>query len=96
MIFTHTRACEKSQALFFFHSFVKFSFSFMEVEGILEDVIMKARYVIGKKLLGTVPFMKAGSAAICLVATTMEAYAAYIKLQKARECLDSDKTKGNK
>lgn len=35
---------------------------------------MKARYVIGKKLLGTVPFMKAGSAAICLVATTMEAY----------------------
>lgn len=32
---------------------------------------MKARYVIGKKLLGTVPFMKAGSAAICLVATTM-------------------------
>lgn len=57
---------------------------------------MKARYVIGKKLLGAVPFMKAGSAAICLVATTMEAYIAYIKLQKARECLDSDKTKGNK
>lgn len=56
---------------------------------------MKARYVIGKKLLGTVPFMKAGSAAICLVATTMEAYVAYIKLQKAREDLDSDKTKGN-
>ena len=44
---------------------------------------MKARYVIGKKLLGTVPFMKAGSAAICLVATTMEAYVAYIKLQRA-------------
>lgn len=57
---------------------------------------MKARYVIGKKFLGTVPFMKAGSAAICLVATTMEAYVAYIKLQKAREDLDSDKTKGNK
>lgn len=57
---------------------------------------MKARYVIGKKLLGTVPFMKAGSAAICLAATTMEAYVAYIKLQKAREDLDSDKTKGNK
>lgn len=56
---------------------------------------MKARYVIGKKLLGTVPFMKAGSAAICLVATTMEAYVAYIKLQKAREDLESDKTKGN-
>lgn len=56
---------------------------------------MKARYVIGKKLLKTVPFMKAGSAAICLVATTMEAYVAYIKLQKAREDLDSDKTKGN-
>ena len=87
---------EKSAALFFFHPFVKFSFSFMEVEGILEDDAMKARYVIGKKLLGTVPFMKAGSAAICLVATTMEAYVAYIKLQKARECLDSDKTKGNK
>ena len=51
---------------------------------------MKARYAIGKKLLGTVPFMKAGSAAICLVATTMEAYVAYIKLQKAREDLDSD------
>lgn len=96
MIFTNTRACEKSQALFFFCKFVKFSFSFMEVEGILEDDTMKARYVIGKKLLGTVPFMKAGSAAICLVAATMEAYVAYIKLQKARECLDSDKTKGNK
>lgn len=82
--------------LFIFCLFVKFSFSFMEVEGILEDDIMKARYVIGKKLLGTVPFMKAGSAAICLVATTMEAYVAYIKLQKARENLDSDKTKGNK
>jgi hypothetical protein len=68
----------------------------MEVEGILEDDTMKARYVIGKKLLGTVPFMKAGSAAICLVATTMEAYVAYIKLQKARENLDSDKTKSNK
>ena len=54
---------------------------------------MKARYAIGKKLLGTVPFMKAGSAAICLVATTMEAYVAYIK---AREDLDSDKTEGNK
>ena len=80
----------------FFCLFVKFSFSFMEVEGILEDDTMKARYVIGKKLLGTVPFMKAGSAAICLVATTMEAYVAYIKLQKARENLDSDKTKGNK
>lgn len=40
---------------------------------------MKARYVIGKKLLGTVPFMKAGSAAICLVATTMEAYALLYK-----------------
>lgn len=87
---------EKSAALSFFHPFVKFSFSFMEVEGILEDDTMKARYVIGKKLLGTVPFMKAGSAAICLVATTMEAYVAYIKLQKAREDLDSDKTKGNK
>lgn len=95
-MFTHTGACEKSQALSFFCLFVKFSFSFMEVEGILEDDTMKARYAIGKKLLGAVPFMKAGSAAICLVATTMEAYVAYIKLQKAREYLDSDKTKGNK
>ena len=57
---------------------------------------MKARYVIGKKLLGTVPFMKMSSAAICLVGTTIEAYAAYLRLQKAKECLDSDKTKGNK
>lgn len=44
MIFAHARACEKSQALFFFHPFVKFSSSFMEVEGILEDDTMKARY----------------------------------------------------
>lgn len=86
----------RNRRLFFFCLFVKFSFSFMEVEGILEDDTMKARCVIGKKLLGTVPFMKAGSAAICLAATTMEAYVAYIKLQKAREDLDSDKTKGNK
>lgn len=57
---------------------------------------MKSAYVVGKKLLRTVPFMKAGSAAICLVATTMEAYVAYIRLQKAKECLGSDKTKGNK
>ena len=49
-MFTHTGACEKSQALYFFCLFVKFSFSFMEVEGILEDDTMKARYVIGKKL----------------------------------------------
>lgn len=67
----------------------------MKVEGILEDDTMKARYIIGKKLLRTVPYMKACNAAICLVATTMEAYVAYIKLQKARECRDSDKTKGN-
>lgn len=73
----------------------KKSACFMKVEGILEDDTMKARYIIGKKLLRTVPYMKACNAAICLVATTMEAYAAYIKLQKARECRDSDKTKGN-
>ena len=80
----------------FFHPFVKFSVSFMEVEGILEDDTMKTTYVIGKKLLRTVPFMKVSSAAICLVGTTMEAYVAYLRLQKAKECLDSDKTKGDK
>lgn len=57
---------------------------------------MKPMNILGVRLLRSVPFMKAGSAAICLVATTMEAYVAYIKLQKAREDLDSDKTKGNK
>lgn len=67
----------------------------MEVEGKLEDDTMKARYVIGKKLLGTTPYMKVCNAAICLVATIMEAYVAYIKLQKARKCMDSDKTKGD-
>ena len=67
----------------------------MEVEGKLEDDNMKASYVIGKKLLGTTPYIKVCNAAICLVATTMEAYVAYIKLQKARKCMDSDKTKGD-
>lgn len=57
---------------------------------------MKSAYVVGKKLLRTVPFMKLASAGICLVGTTMEAYVAYLRLQKAKECLGSDKTKGNK
>ena len=57
---------------------------------------MKTTYAIGKKLLRTVPFMKVSSAAICLVGTTMEAYVAYLRLQKAKECLDSEQTKGNK
>ena len=56
----------------------------MKVEGILEDDTMKARYIIGKKLLGTAPYMKVCNAAIRLVATTMEAYVAYIKLQKEK------------
>lgn len=57
---------------------------------------MKSAYVIGKKLLRTVPFMKVSSAAICLVGTTMEAYVAYLRLQKAKECLGSNKTKDNR
>lgn len=57
---------------------------------------MKSAYVVGKKLLRTVPFMKLASAGICLVGTTMEAYVAYLRLQKAKECMGSDKTKDNK
>ncbi len=57
---------------------------------------MKSAYVIGKKLLRTVPFMKVSTAAICLVGTTMEAYVAYLRLKKAKECLGSEQTKGNK
>lgn len=55
---------------------------------------MKPMNKIGKNLLRTVPFMKFGSAAICLAGTTMEAYVAWIRLQKAKESFET--TKGKK
>lgn len=57
---------------------------------------MKPMHKIGKNLLRTVPFMKFGSAAICLAGTTMEAYVAWLRLQKVKESLNTETTKGNK
>lgn len=57
---------------------------------------MKPMYKIGKKLLRTVPFMKFGSAAICLAGTTVEAYVAWLRLQKVKGSLNTETTKGNK
>lgn len=57
---------------------------------------MKPMHKIGKNLLRTVPFMKFGSAAICLAGTTMEAYVAWLRLQKVKESLNTETTKGKK
>lgn len=57
---------------------------------------MKPVYKIGKKLLRTVPFMKFGSAAICLAGTTMEAYVAWLRLQKVKGSLNTETAQGNK
>lgn len=57
---------------------------------------MKPMYKIGKKLLRTVPFMKFSSAAMCLAGTTVEAYVAWLRLQKVKGSLNTETTRGNK
>ena len=57
---------------------------------------MKPMYTIGKKLLRTVPYMRVCSAAICLAGTSMEAYVAWLRLQKVKGSLNTETVKGNK